>query len=82
MISYSTPGDMSPQNLSQAIHTYSTTSIGSFTPRSHAEIASFFDGLELAEPGLVPVAHWRPEEESPATTSGPKLLGGIARKMR
>jgi O-methyltransferase involved in polyketide biosynthesis len=81
MISHGTPGDMSPQNLSRAVYTYAATSIGSLTLRSPAEIASFFDGLELAEPGLVPVARWRPEEESPATTSGAKFLGGIARKI-
>jgi S-adenosyl methyltransferase len=28
-------------------------------PRPRAEISRFFDGLELIEPGLVPVAHWR-----------------------
>jgi O-methyltransferase involved in polyketide biosynthesis len=80
VISHATAGDMRPQNLSLAVQTYATTSIGSITPRSHAEIGSFFDGLELQEPGLVPVAYWRPEEEIPAATSGPKFLGGVARK--
>jgi hypothetical protein len=28
-------------------------------PRPHAEIARFFDGLTILEPGLVPLAHWR-----------------------
>ncbi|MUL41576.1 SAM-dependent methyltransferase [Streptomonospora sp. PA3] len=27
--------------------------------RNHAEIAAFFDGLDLVEPGVVPVADWR-----------------------
>ncbi len=30
------------------------------TLRTHAEISRFFDGLELVEPGLVPVNRWRP----------------------
>jgi trans-aconitate methyltransferase len=30
------------------------------TFRGHAEVARFFDGLELLEPGVVPVNHWRP----------------------
>ncbi|GGS26155.1 MULTISPECIES: SAM-dependent methyltransferase [Actinokineospora] len=30
-------------------------------PRSHAEIAALFDGFDLAEPGIVPTALWRPE---------------------
>jgi hypothetical protein len=28
--------------------------------RSPEEIAGYFDGLELVEPGVVPVPHWRP----------------------
>jgi O-methyltransferase involved in polyketide biosynthesis len=30
-----------------------------FTTRTGAEIAAFFDGLELVEPGLVPLPQWR-----------------------
>jgi S-adenosyl methyltransferase len=30
-----------------------------FTPRTGAEYAGFFDGLELVEPGLVPLPQWR-----------------------
>jgi hypothetical protein len=29
--------------------------------RSHAQIAAFFDGLELLEPGVVSLTQWRPE---------------------
>ncbi len=80
VISHATAGDMSPQNLTQAVQTYATTSTGSITPRSQEQIRSFFEGLELQEPGLVPVAQWRPEGITPAPTSGPSFLGGIARK--
>ncbi|MEY7970781.1 SAM-dependent methyltransferase [Saccharomonospora xinjiangensis] len=34
-------------------------------PRSREEIAAFFDGLELAEPGLVWLPEWRPCGEDP-----------------
>jgi len=37
----------------------------SFTLLSHAEVARFFDGLELLEPGVVPVNHWRPGPGGP-----------------
>lgn len=80
VISHVTAGDMSPGNLAQALQTYATTSAGSITPRSHEQIMAFFEGLELQEPGLVPVALWRPEGIIPPTTSGPNFLGGIARK--
>jgi len=49
------------------------------TLRSRAEVASFFDGLELVEPGLVQVQGWRPgwagEARSPVA-----LWAGVARK--
>jgi hypothetical protein len=31
-----------------------------FRFRDRAEVARFFDGLEIVEPGIVPVAEWRP----------------------
>ncbi|MBC8092228.1 MAG: SAM-dependent methyltransferase [Pseudonocardia sp.] len=31
-------------------------------PRSEADVARFFTGLEMVEPGLVPVPAWRPDE--------------------
>jgi len=36
--------------------------------RSHAEVARFFDGLELVEPGVVAVQEWRPGSEIEART--------------
>jgi O-methyltransferase involved in polyketide biosynthesis len=33
--------------------------------RSSAEIAGFFDGLELLEPGVVPCSRWRPDPDTP-----------------
>jgi S-adenosyl methyltransferase len=30
-----------------------------FTPRTREEFAAFFDGLELIDPGLVPLPQWR-----------------------
>jgi hypothetical protein len=32
-----------------------------FRPRTRVEVGHFFDGLDLAEPGIVPVAAWRDE---------------------
>jgi hypothetical protein len=48
-------------------------------PRSQAQVTKFFDGLELVEPGVVPVQEWRPAsgEEAAARAS---LWGGVARK--
>jgi hypothetical protein len=49
------------------------------TPRSHAQVARFFDGTELIEPGVVPVQQWRPDsEEESAARAG--MWVGVARK--
>jgi SAM-dependent methyltransferase len=48
-------------------------------PRSADEIAGFFDGFELIDPGLVFPALWRPE--SPGDTTGAAwMLSGVGRK--
>jgi O-methyltransferase involved in polyketide biosynthesis len=50
------------------------------TLRSYAEVARFFEGLELVPPGLVYVHTWRPDpgDETPADTAS--AHGGVARK--
>ncbi|GAA4588234.1 hypothetical protein BJY16_008493 [Actinoplanes octamycinicus] len=48
--------------------------------RSRDEVARFFDGLELVEPGVVPILRWRPEEPTPFTDAQVALYGGVARK--
>ncbi len=51
--------------------------------RSKAEIARFFTGLELVDPGLVHVASWRPDYETPPLDYDAALLlalAGLGRK--
>ncbi|RGC69755.1 S-adenosyl methyltransferase [Micromonospora sp. MW-13] len=51
-------------------------------PRSRAEIARFFAGLDLVEPGIVPVTRWRaevPESERPPLAEA-SIYGAVARK--
>jgi S-adenosyl methyltransferase len=49
-----------------------------FTFRSREQVARFFTGLDLAEPGLVRVEEWRPEAGDPPGTSG--VWGAVGRK--
>ena len=49
--------------------------------RTPEEIASFFEGLELVEPGVVSCPRWRPD---PAPGDPPAELdafGGVGRKL-
>jgi hypothetical protein len=36
-----------------------------FAPRGEAEVAAFFTGLELVDPGVVPLLAWRPDGGAP-----------------
>ncbi|HEX7164821.1 MAG TPA: SAM-dependent methyltransferase [Trebonia sp.] len=48
--------------------------------RDRADIAGFFDGLELVEPGLVTIGKWRPELDDPAPAATRWLYGAVGRK--
>jgi hypothetical protein len=54
-----------------------------FHPRHRAEVARFFNGLELVEPGVVPIEQWRPDDRPPPPPVGggePPFHAGIGRK--
>jgi SAM-dependent methyltransferase len=49
-------------------------------PRSLADTEPFFAGLELVEPGLVPMATWRPDPVAEQDPRSVYAYGGVARK--
>jgi len=49
------------------------------TYRTREQVARFFDGRDLIEPGLVRVEEWRPDPET-ATPERSTLWGGLGRK--
>ncbi|WP_033526261.1 SAM-dependent methyltransferase [Streptomyces galbus] len=63
----------------EATRRYNESGAVPYYLRSPAELAGFFDGLELQEPGVVPLNDWRP---GPATPVHGEViaLGGVARK--
>ena len=75
-------GDFIPPDLAEAvIKTYTAAGV-SLTSRSHAEVLRFFDGLELVDPGLVPVHEWNPDDDADRTLSRAENAGygGVAIK--
>jgi hypothetical protein len=51
--------------------------------RSRPEIAAFFEGLDLVEPGLVYAPEWRPEDMADPLLEAPErslALAGVGRK--
>jgi hypothetical protein len=57
---------------------YQETGAVPYVLRTAEQIAGYFDGLELVEPGVVVVTRWRPNDD----TAGAELpaVGGVARK--
>jgi len=53
--------DISAEGLTAAARQYNQSSAVQINMRSEAEVTRFFDGLELLEPGVVPLGRWRPE---------------------
>jgi O-methyltransferase involved in polyketide biosynthesis len=56
---------------------------GGSTPmvlRTPDQIAGFFTGLDLLEPGIGPLSHWRPEPNPWGTTAEVDEFCGVARK--
>lgn len=58
--------------LNDAIAAYNADSASSYHLRSPHQIARFFDGLDLIEPGVVPTAAWHPV---PASTTATEPTG-------
>jgi trans-aconitate methyltransferase len=58
--------DLNPENIRAVQRTYTERGF-TFVLRTRAQVTRFFteNGLEPAEPGVVPVHHWRPDHAAP-----------------
>jgi S-adenosyl methyltransferase len=68
------------ETFTEAVAHYNENSANTYHPRSPEQITGFFEGLELVEPGVVPLTRWRPEVTpfpGPGEVPG---MGGIGRK--
>jgi SAM-dependent methyltransferase len=72
-------GDFDPETMREVAAAVEQDGIP-YVVRSKTDTEPFFEGLELVEPGLVPIAAWRPD---PGTEQDPRSVsayGGVARK--
>jgi S-adenosyl methyltransferase len=51
-----------PEQRNAAHRTYDESGASPYTPRTPRQIAAFFDGLQLLEPGVVCTPRWRPDK--------------------
>jgi O-methyltransferase involved in polyketide biosynthesis len=63
-ITHST-SEVSGERVIKAVQQWNEVAPTPYTLRSPAQIATFFEGLTLVEPGLVPCPRWRPDPDDP-----------------
>ena len=70
--------DFNPEETAKAVAAAEAAGI-TLVPRGKAEVARFFSGLELVDPGVAPMLAWRPDEP-PADPESAYYWAGVARK--
>ena len=71
---------VSGEAFEQAQQGYDESGAIPYRLRTPEEIASFFDGLDLVEPGVVSCPLWRPDDADPASIRPVDAFGGVGRK--
>jgi trans-aconitate methyltransferase len=71
--------DIDAESMAKMADTLNQTMAEKVTFRTRPAVARFFDGLELAEPGMVQASKWRPASEAEAASPA-ALWAGVARK--
>jgi hypothetical protein len=60
VVSHTTKEVTGPR-MEEAVRLWNQASTNPIVIRTPQQLASFFEGLELVEPGVVPTTHWRPD---------------------
>lgn len=72
-------GTATDADLLKAQQGYDDTGAVPYRLRSPEQVRALFDGLDLVEPGVVPIPRWRPDP-SPIKPADVDVYGGVARK--
>ncbi|WKE73344.1 SAM-dependent methyltransferase [Streptomyces sp. WP-1] len=67
-------------DVDEAVKFWNEHGTPKLTQRAPADVARFFDGLQLLEPGVVSCSRWRPEHDNGAEPEEVAMFGGVARK--
>ncbi|MGI5163261.1 SAM-dependent methyltransferase [Spirillospora sp. CA-253888] len=66
--------------IDEAARRWNASGGAQVSARSPERLAAFFTGLELVEPGLVPLPKWRPDERTSYTDRDIPSYGAVGRK--
>jgi hypothetical protein len=74
--------DIRAEEMAKVFERFNQTVREPYVLRSHAEVSGFFDGLEILDPGVVPLNLWREPGAPPVTEDGQVIpaYGAVARK--
>ncbi|HEY5985897.1 MAG TPA: SAM-dependent methyltransferase [Streptosporangiaceae bacterium] len=78
VLSHGTYDFVPPETAAKLIEVASPTGRAEFHPRTKAEFARFFAGLDLIPPGITPLAEWRAETEPQPRPSAADIAGYAA----
>jgi hypothetical protein len=75
------PSDMQAlaPGLAEALAELTQVMAQRITPRSREQVRRFFDGVDLIEPGVVPIQQWRPDSDAEAAARA-GMWGGVGAK--
>ncbi|MBX6387306.1 MAG: SAM-dependent methyltransferase [Microbispora sp.] len=80
VVSHGSVGELSKDQEEEGRKVFSRTSVPGTTSRSRDQLLVFFEGLDLVEPGIVPLHEWRPDTEYTFVREGKAGgLGGVGR---
>jgi hypothetical protein len=79
-ISHVATNNTPPAVMTAIRRAYRTTSAPAVF-RNREEVARFFTGMDLVEPGLVDIAAWRANETEPQASANLAVLCGVGRKQ-
>ena len=69
------------QENADALEDYNSSGAIPYHLRAPGEIVRYFDGLDVVEPGVIPIQQWRPDPSEPAEPfADVNTYGGVGRK--
>jgi hypothetical protein len=70
--------DFETDRVNQATGEFNAMRVAAqITPRTHAAVSRYFDGLDFVDPGLVPISQWRAPADLARTVT---MYAGVGRK--